>query len=320
MPAAARKTDSSSLQMQTLIAATPEAVWAAFTDPIHLVRWFPLQASIVPGVGGELRLFWGDTGSVWAISAWRPGQLLEVEELHPFASKTEEIGGSELGDTSSSWRISIEQVSRLQSLVVLEHFDLDASSSVRSIVSRGWQFELLSLRYYLERHFGRDRSTVWVRKNVKCGAGREAEIWKSLLEDESTLPGTVILEQTEIVDSPWQFAATLTTPASSLFRVKVQRVDQREVEVNLWLTAYDPSPNGLRDAQADFEQRISRLENVASGISKGLALDEAGLRSWSTGTCEIGPLFHLPSRITGTPVDCSMQRRAPGIERRGDVF
>jgi len=257
----ARKRGSNSLNLRTLISATPEAVWAAFTDPVHLVRWFPLQASVVPGVGGNLRLFWGDTGSVWAISAWHPCELLEVEELLAFASKNEEIGVDEARESSSSgWRVSIEEISRLQTLVALEHFGLDASPSIRSIVARGWEFELLSLRYYLDRQFGKDRSTVWVKKNVECEVGREAEIWESLVGDRFPLPGAVGVEHVEIVESPWQFAATLATPASCLFRVKLERLDQDEIEVNLWLAAYDSLPGGLRNVQADFEQRVDSLK------------------------------------------------------------
>jgi uncharacterized protein YndB with AHSA1/START domain len=256
----AGKTGSKSLQLRTLVSATPEAVWNAFTDPVHLVRWFPLQASIVPGVGGSLGLFWADTGSFWAISAWHPRELLEVEELLAFASKNEEIGVGEVRDSSSGWRISIEEVSPLQTLVAVEHFGLDASPNIRSSVARGWEFELLSLRYYLERQFGKDRSTVWVKKNVACKAGGEAEIWESLVGNRAALPAWVRVKDIGIAESPWQFAATVAPPGSGLFRAKLERLDQDEIEVNLWLATYESLPGGPRDVQADFERRVNELK------------------------------------------------------------
>ena len=38
------------------IAAPVESVWKAITDPRELERWFPLEARVAPGVGGEVFL------------------------------------------------------------------------------------------------------------------------------------------------------------------------------------------------------------------------------------------------------------------------
>jgi hypothetical protein len=45
-------------------------------------------------------------------------------------------------------------------------------------VSSGWQFELRSLRYYLERHKGRDRKVASARLSAPV---RESEVWRRLL-------------------------------------------------------------------------------------------------------------------------------------------
>jgi hypothetical protein len=147
-------------------------------------------------------------------------------------------------------------------MVGLDHFGLDSFGGalpIRTIVRRGWEFELLSLRYYLERHCGKDRSTIWVKKNLACEVGCEAEIWESLAGDGSALPGGAEAERVEISEAPWHFAATLAVPASGLLRVKLERIDQSQIEVNLWLSAYDSVPRQLSELQADFEQRVHRL-------------------------------------------------------------
>ncbi len=260
---------ANSFQLQMMVSATPEAVWSAFSDPVHLVRWFSLQASVVPGVGGALRLFWGDTCSAWGISAWQPFQFLEVEELLAFASKTNEgLAIRKAGTSSTGWRISIEAISRLRTLVTLEHFGLGSSPNIFSTVGRGWEFEFFSLRYYLERQFGKDRSTIWVKTNLECEVGCEAEILEALVSDRSALPGKIGVEHVEIEESPWQFAATLANPASCLFRVKIERINQNEIEANLWLAAYDSSPAELQRVRADFEQRVNRLKVASSEEGK----------------------------------------------------
>ena len=41
------------------IDASPEAVWRAISDGEELGRWFPLEAEVVPGVGGTVTVAWG---------------------------------------------------------------------------------------------------------------------------------------------------------------------------------------------------------------------------------------------------------------------
>ncbi|HEY4677688.1 MAG TPA: SRPBCC domain-containing protein [Candidatus Angelobacter sp.] len=250
---------ANSLQLRTIVSATPEAVWSAFTDPVHLIRWFPLQASVMPGVAGILTLMWDEICSAWRISAWQPGRFLQVEELLAFASKNEKLP-AKARPGLTGWRILLEPDSGSRTLVDLEHFGLGGSPEIFPIVARGWEFELLSLRYYLERQFGKDRSTIWLKKNLECEAGCEAEIWKALVDAPSALPQTLGLEHVEIEESPWQFAATLAEPGSCLFRVKIERLNQNQIQVNLWLAAYNSSPAELRRLRADFEQRLDQFK------------------------------------------------------------
>jgi uncharacterized protein YndB with AHSA1/START domain len=38
------------------VDASVEVVWKALTDGTELARWFPLEATVEPGVGGKVRL------------------------------------------------------------------------------------------------------------------------------------------------------------------------------------------------------------------------------------------------------------------------
>ena len=90
--------------------ATPDVVWKALTDPTELVRWFPFEAAVRPGEGGEMRWAWGERFSwVTRIDAWQPGRrlLLAQDSEAPF-----DLAGRPLGDGAAppatiriaSWR------------------------------------------------------------------------------------------------------------------------------------------------------------------------------------------------------------------------
>jgi uncharacterized protein YndB with AHSA1/START domain len=69
------------ISKQIEIAAPPEAVWNALTDPEELKRWFPLDARVKPGPGGEIFLSSRDSprrgrSSLRARAPWRPRRHL----------------------------------------------------------------------------------------------------------------------------------------------------------------------------------------------------------------------------------------------------
>jgi uncharacterized protein YndB with AHSA1/START domain len=72
------------------VAAPAEAVWRAITEGEELTRWFCLEASCEPGVGGKQHVDWGGgaKGS-HVITAWEPNVHLRTEALRPDLSKPE---------------------------------------------------------------------------------------------------------------------------------------------------------------------------------------------------------------------------------------
>ena len=47
-----------SIDLERLLPAPPERVWAALVDPSQAGTWFAAKANIVPEVGGAYELFW----------------------------------------------------------------------------------------------------------------------------------------------------------------------------------------------------------------------------------------------------------------------
>jgi uncharacterized protein YndB with AHSA1/START domain len=87
---AQQTTDKARVIETTLeIAAPVSAVWKALTDAKELERWFPLEARVTPGVGGEVFMSWG--------APWEGGSRIDAwEENHRLRTR----GFLEHGDAS----------------------------------------------------------------------------------------------------------------------------------------------------------------------------------------------------------------------------
>jgi uncharacterized protein YndB with AHSA1/START domain len=154
------------------IAAPVESVWKAISDPRELERWFPLQARVTPGEGGEVFMSWGppwEGGS--RIDAWEPGRRLRTRGFleHGDASMVEYTLEARGGKT----------VLRLVHSGFAKGGDWE--DELFGGTERGWRYELRSLRHYLERHPGRDRVVAWPKAPVR---GTAAEAWRHLLGRE----------------------------------------------------------------------------------------------------------------------------------------
>jgi uncharacterized protein YndB with AHSA1/START domain len=198
------------------IAAPVEAVWKAISDARELERWFPLQARVTPGEGGEVFLSWGPPWEgASRIDAWEPGRRLRTRGFleHGDASVVEYT--LEAGDGKTVLRLVHSGFAK----------GGDWEDELFGGTERGWRYELRSLRHYLERHAGRDRVVAWPRATVR---GTAAEAWRRLLGREGLvregrLDGLAegdryrvvaatgdVLEGTVVVnDPPYEFAGTV---------------------------------------------------------------------------------------------------------------
>jgi uncharacterized protein YndB with AHSA1/START domain len=105
--------DARSLRFELSYDATPEEVWAAFTEPESIRRWLFADAVLEPRVGGEFRLAWSENEQAHgSVLVWNPPFVLEVEWNEPKINSVlhVEIASSEAGTvlTLDQRNISVE--------------------------------------------------------------------------------------------------------------------------------------------------------------------------------------------------------------------
>jgi uncharacterized protein YndB with AHSA1/START domain len=259
------------------IAATPDAVWSALTEARELTRWFPLEARVTPGEGGSM--FWG-WGGGWAgesaIAGWEPNRRLKLIETR----QGFDADGKPLTDPGDNRELAVEvtlesRAGKTRVRLVHSGFGVGANwDDELDGVSAGWQFELRTLRHYLERHRGRNRIHAWARASSDLTA---AEVWARLLESRAfelprPLPsegrpytvrfGTHHLSGTTLMTIPDEdFAGTAGEVHDGLFRIGTFRAAGR-TGVMVWLSSYDeedaPKVKAFeRDAQSFLDRTFA---------------------------------------------------------------
>ncbi len=154
------KQDSRSFEMQLEINAPVEAVWKALTDAHELTQWFPLNAKVKPGAGGNIWSSWGPPFEGDSrIEIWEPNKRLKTG-WPTWGAKNDEARARLTVDYHLEGRGG-KTILRL----VHSGFGKDASwDKEYDGVSRGWSFELRGLRHYLENHRGEKRRVIWSKK------------------------------------------------------------------------------------------------------------------------------------------------------------
>jgi uncharacterized protein YndB with AHSA1/START domain len=140
------------------VAAPLEAVWKALTDGTELARWFPLEASFEPRVGGNVRLSWGpEFETTSPLTIWEPNKRFGWDSATPSGNpmtmefSVEARGGKTLVRVTQSGFSSGSEWDE-------EFFDS---------TDYGWGFMLFNLRECLERHAGQARLVAWPRVQVE---------------------------------------------------------------------------------------------------------------------------------------------------------
>lgn len=164
----AKKDDERRLFEMTLdINAAPSEVWRAITEAEELVRWFPLEARVTPGKGGSMLWAWKDAWR-WEtrIAEWTPEKRLRLidDASRPYDGNGQPVPADRAQPAHVVIDIELEargNTTRLR-LVHSGFGRGDAWDDELDSVSGGWQFELRSLKQYLERHRGRQRHYAWI--------------------------------------------------------------------------------------------------------------------------------------------------------------
>lgn len=147
--------------------APVEAVWKALTDGKELARWFPLEARVTPGVGGEIFLSWGEwcqgTGK---IDAWEPNKRLRWLEPLPGVGENEAPRHLVV-----EWTLEARGGKTILRLVNSGFGATNWDNEYYDGTDYGWTFMLLSLKYAPEKHPGVARQ--WIGPRHKFAGTRE---------------------------------------------------------------------------------------------------------------------------------------------------
>ena len=258
------------VEAQIEVAAPADAVWKALTDARELTRWFPLHARVEPGAGGSIWLSWeGLYEGESRIQIWEPGRHLRT-----------------------GW-VPAEGADRPDALELMVDYHIESRGDVTVLrivhsgfgregqwddeydgVRRGWDFELRSLRHYLENHRGQDRRAIWIRQPVGAPA---VEIWAAL-----TSPGKMLKDGAldglgkgdryavtlatgdrlegivQISTPPTDFAGTVTSMGNGLFRMGYEDFFQPP-EAILWLSTWGVSAGEVEAIRGRWQKMLAEL-------------------------------------------------------------
>ena len=275
----AKKQESRSIETQLEIAAPVEAVWKALTDPAELVRWFPLEARVTPGPGGSIRWSWGKPIVADSrIEIWEPNRRLRAVEVTALGDHLEGEPTARKQSASPAARARVLDFTlesrEGKTLLRLVHSGFTSGSDWEDElyygVCRGWQFELRSLKHYLERHRGEERIVAWARAEYSLSY---AEAWKRLMSPSGLLSsgsleglkegdrysvraatGDTFTGIVQINDPGMQFSGTVENRNNALFRMEFTPCSAAR-EAIVWLSAY-----GVPRAEVTaFEERWNKL-------------------------------------------------------------
>jgi uncharacterized protein YndB with AHSA1/START domain len=225
------------VERQLEIAAPVSAVWKALTDAEELIRWFPLEARITPGLGGSVWMRWDDTETVEdRIDVWEPERRLRhVGTAGPWSRIATDYYLEGQGGTT------------LLRVVSSGFGGEDDPDEVMQGFGYGWDFELRGLRHYLERHQGVRRVVAWARARHTLSY---EQAW-ARLETVTAGTGDRLDETVLLAQAPYQFAARLPAWNDALFRAHLYGGSAM-----LWLSTYGVAEERVRDLERRWQQAI----------------------------------------------------------------
>lgn len=232
------------------IEASPERVWRALTDARELERWFPLDARVEPGEGGSIWMSWrNEFDGEMRIRVWDPPAHLQTAWSFHEADAPGQV---------TDYLIGANETGRTVLRAVTSGFPMDPSwDGWVDGTTRGWAFELRSLKHYLEHHEGEPRHVVYRRRRVRQSV---EEAWRMLQADPDVARWLALGEAFERA-SDGQHAAVLPAPHDDLFRLSTEPgapgADQRDVVV--FLSAWGDAERRVMKLDAEWTELLERV-------------------------------------------------------------
>jgi len=274
-------TDTRSIEIELTLDASPERVWKALTDPQELTRWFPLQADVKPGEGGEIHCNWGDgMEGRHGIRIWSPGKHLQTGWFEPDRPVDGEAPDTVFfRDAEIRARLVVDYFLEGRdgrTVLRLVHSGFSAAADWdREFEShhRGWRFELSSLQNYVENHLGKARDVAWVKRTIELPG---AEAWARIMGKKALLASgsvnalatgdryeiTTVHEdrfegRVTVNEPPVQFAGTARNLDHALLRCGIEDCSGKP-EAFFWLSTWGDA--ALADTfRARWNETFDRL-------------------------------------------------------------
>lgn len=223
------KNKTRTVKKEVRIKAPASAVWKALTDADELVRWFPIDAKVKPGVGGGIWISWGPgMEGEGKIQIWEPEKHLRQESK---SSKGEPLTLDYYLETEGG-----ETVLRLVHSGFGEGAGWDDEFDS---IDTGWGLYMKNLRHYIERHLGTRCLHKWTPlvMGVKVDEAWQTLVGPAGLARSGTLPlekgarfsvetanGTKLDGVVEVAQRPNVLALTLSNLNDSLLRITMKEM------------------------------------------------------------------------------------------------
>jgi uncharacterized protein YndB with AHSA1/START domain len=265
-------------QMALDINASPGDVWRALTEAGELVRWFPMDARVTPGVGGSMAWSWGE-GYDWEsrIEAWEPGRLLRLiqEDARPYDAQGRPLPAAQAEPARIAMEFTLEtHQGKTRLRLVHSGFGHGAAwDNELEGISEGWQAELRSLRHYLERHRGRDRhfgrawlttttsrDAAWARLlgpggyRVNPPEPVEGQPYEVTTPDGQRYTGTI-----ELYLPRQTLAGTVRQLDDGWFRLLTWKDGKGDTGVWAWVASYSGDDQRVREFRDQGQRALQRL-------------------------------------------------------------
>lgn len=257
-----------SVETELEIDAPIEAVWKALTDGDEMTRWFPLEARVEPGEGGSIYMSWkNEYDATSPITAWEENRHLAT------AWQMEHLPNPLVVDYHLETKGGKTVLRLVHSGFPTDETWEDFYQSVR----HGWAFELRSLRQYLERHAGKPRSVVYLRRRIPTTL---PELWNRIVgsdgialeEDPKELAEGAAYRASSPTGDAWSghvlickpgviFAATVDEIGDGLLRFYMDpcQANPDLSDLMLWVSLWGRPESEVEALRAAWSDRLESL-------------------------------------------------------------